>query len=239
MDNYGDEFYGNNETRLESSSEILKIIFDIFKPKSILDVGCGRGAWLKKSKELGAEKIYGVDGAWNNGKLIDDQIVFESVDLNKDFKFDNQFDLTLCLEVAEHLDEKISKNFITCLTKTSNVILFSAAFKHQGGVNHVNENLHSYWGQLFSNNDFLVFDIIRPSIWDNNKISYWYRQNCFLYVRKNSTEYESFFKNYSFLKNLKLMDTIHPEMFFRKVKSQGLKYHLKQIIRLLKKKLYE
>ena len=239
MDNYGDEFYGNNETRLESSNEILKIIFDIFKPKSILDVGCGRGAWLKKSKELGTEKIYGIDGAWNNGKLIDDQIVFESVDLNKDFKFNNQFDLTLCLEVAEHLDKKIAKNFISCLSKTSNVILFSAAFKYQGGVNHINENLHSYWGELFTNNDFLVFDIIRPNIWDNNKISYWYRQNCFLYVRKNSIEHKSFFKNYSFLENLKLMDSIHPEMFFRKVKSQGIKYHFRQIIKLLKKKLYE
>ena len=43
--------------------------YGLTRKSKILDVGCGRGAWLKTSKELGAEKIYGIDGKWNDGKL--------------------------------------------------------------------------------------------------------------------------------------------------------------------------
>ena len=82
---YNDKFYGDSNTRLVSASEILNFVFDIEKPNSILDVGCGRGAWLRVAKELGVETVYGIDGKWNDGKNIDKYIVYKSLDLNKNF----------------------------------------------------------------------------------------------------------------------------------------------------------
>ena len=236
MIKYDDRFYGDNSTRLESSREILKFIFEILNPKSILDVGCGRGAWLKSSRELGAKTLYGFDGEWNDGKEIDNEIIFKSIDLNKNFNVDKKFDLTLCLEVAEHLEKNSSEIIISSLTKSSNAILFSSAFKHQGGIGHLNENLHSFWAKLFFKYDFLPYDIIRPQFWNNKKISYWYRQNSFLYIKKNSTEFDKLSKNYKHLQNFELMDSIHPEMFFKIVGSQGIRYHLRQIFYKIKKK---
>src|ERR1700675_552820 len=32
------------------------------EPKSVLDVGCGHGAWLKACHELGATQLLGLDG---------------------------------------------------------------------------------------------------------------------------------------------------------------------------------
>mgnify|MGYP000853301133 CR=1 FL=1 len=237
MNIYDDKFYGDSNTRLESASEILNFVFDISKPNSILDVGCGRGAWLRVAKELGAETVYGIDGKWNDGKNIDKCIVYKSLDLNKNFILESKFDLSICLEVAEHLEANSANNLISSLVKTSDIIIFSAAFKYQGGVNHINENLHSYWANLFLKYNFVPFDIIRPAIWSNDKVSYWYRQNTFLYLKKNSSKFNDLCKSYNYLKNNKLMDSIHPEMFFRKVESQSIRYHAKEIIKKIKKKL--
>jgi SAM-dependent methyltransferase len=237
INKYNDKFYGDNSTRLESASEILNFVFNIVKPNSILDVGCGRGAWLKIANELGVENIYGIDGKWNDGKNIDKQIIYRSLDLNKNFTLENTFDLTICLEVAEHLEKNSSDNLISSLVKTSDIIVFSAAFKYQGGVNHINENLHSYWANLFLQYNFVPFDIIRPVIWSNDKVSYWYRQNTFLYLKKGSSKFEDLSKKYNYLKNSKLMDSIHPEMFFRKIEEQTVRYHAKEIIKKIKKKL--
>ena len=127
MNIYDDKFYGDSNTRLESASEILNFVFDISKPNSILDVGCGRGAWLRVAKELGAETVYGIDGKWNDGKNIDKCIVYKSLDLNKNFILESKFDLTICLEVAEHLEANSANNLISSLVKTSDIIIFSAA----------------------------------------------------------------------------------------------------------------
>ena len=69
MNLYNNKFYGDNISRLESSKEILSYLFKILRPNSVLDVGCGRGAWLKVSKDLGAKIIYGVDGEWKRKRL--------------------------------------------------------------------------------------------------------------------------------------------------------------------------
>jgi hypothetical protein len=237
MNIYNDKFYGDNKTRLDSAGEILNFIFTILKPNSILDVGCGRGSWLKIAKKLGAKTVYGIDGSWNDGKNLDDDIVYKSLDLNNSFILDRNFDLTMCLEVAEHLEKTSADNLIYSLIKTSDVVMFSAAYKHQGGVKHKNENFHSYWANLFLKYNFVPFDIIRPAIWSNEKVSYWYRGNTFLYIKKNSPKFQVLINKYDYLKNNKLMDSIHPEMFFRKIESQSIAYHLKQIVKKIQKKL--
>jgi hypothetical protein len=234
---YNDKFYEDSNTRIESAREILNLVFNITKPNSILDVGCGRGSWLTVAKELGAKTIYGIDGQWNDGKHIDKHIVYKSMDLNKNFVLESKFDLTICLEVAEHLEANSANNLISSLVNTSDIIIFSAAFKYQGGVNHINQNLHSYWANLFLKYNFLAFDIIRPEIWSNDKVSYWYRQNTFLYLKKDSSKFNDLSKAYNYVKNNKLMDSIHPEMFFRKIESQSITYHVKEIIKKIKKKM--
>lgn len=97
----------------------------------------------------------------------------------------------MCLEVAKHLEKTSADNLIYSLIKTSDVVMFSAAYKHQGGVNHKNENFHSYWANLFLKYNFVPFDIIRPAIGSNEKVSYWYRENTFFYIKKISQNFKS------------------------------------------------
>ena len=38
-------------------SIILPLVFNIIKPKSVLDIGCGIGTWLSIAKELGISNV--------------------------------------------------------------------------------------------------------------------------------------------------------------------------------------
>ena len=48
-----------------------------FKFASVADLGCGRGTWLRASLDLGASRVLGYDGVWNEGK-VDQNIDFIS-----------------------------------------------------------------------------------------------------------------------------------------------------------------
>ena len=88
------------------------------------------------------------------------------------------------------MDEKHAHNFVECLTQLADVVLFSAAFSHQGGTHHVNEQPPEYWANLFQKKDFLCFDFLRGKILYNTKICSWYRQNVLVFA--HSTQRQRF-----------------------------------------------
>jgi len=44
----------------KAAEQLLPVVFEIVKPSSILDVGCGFGTWLKVSKDLGIKDVLGI-----------------------------------------------------------------------------------------------------------------------------------------------------------------------------------
>ena len=244
MDHYNDLFYGKNSfenSRLTSAKEILAVYFNIFDAKKIIDVGCGRGAWLEATRIHNADHLVGIDGNWNDKKLSK-EIEFMPLDLNnfsKEFvvekKLKDSFDLCISTETLEHIENKNSKKFIEGLCSLSDNILFSAAFNNQGGINHINENLHSNWAKIFIENKFHPFDIFRPNVWDNEKISYWYRQNTFLYVKEDSLKYSQIENKHNKIDNISFMDCIHPKMF-EKNNNKSIKNLSFELFKRIKKK---
>jgi SAM-dependent methyltransferase len=210
---YFDEGFYEIDRSLGSARIYLKYLFRVFQPQSVLDVGCGRGAWLKACHELGAKELLGFDGEWNTQSLmIDDAIKFQGIDLGKPFTVRHKVDLTITVEVAEHLEPEVAPQFVRCLTECSDVILFSAAFVNQGGTNHVNERPHSYWASLFAVHDFHPFDLFRPTFWGNENVAYWYRQNVFLYVRRDSSVWRLLANSgHRNMADISFMNCIHPE----------------------------
>jgi hypothetical protein len=211
---YDDEFYREQvDGSLQSARRYLSYLWSTLQPKSVLDVGCGRGTWLKSCHELGASRLLGLDGHWNSqSSMIDDAIEFRSIDLNKPFALSEKVELTICLEVAEHLKPKTGPQLVQCLTKSSNVILFSAAYLSQGGVDHINEREHSYWAKMFAAHDFFPFDLFRPVFWGEKDIDWWYRQNVFLYIRKDSLEWQRVMTaGHESMVNIDFMNCLHPD----------------------------
>jgi len=61
-------------------------------------------------------------------------------------------------------------------------VLFSAAIPFQGGAGHVNERWPSYWAGLFARHAFVAIDVVRPHVWNDPTVAFWYAQNTILYV---------------------------------------------------------
>ena len=99
---YDANFYENQvAASIEAARIYLKFLWQFLQPASVLDVGCGRGTWLKASHELGSKTLLGFDGDWNNQSLmIDSHINFQSIDLNRSFAVTEKVDLAISLEEA-------------------------------------------------------------------------------------------------------------------------------------------
>jgi SAM-dependent methyltransferase len=196
---------------------VLAHLFRLFQPKSVLDIGCGRGTWLKACGELGVKTLVGLDGPWNKTEqMVDPKISFKAVDFDTPFLPNGRFDLAMSLEVAEHLKPESASIIINALTQTSDVILFGAAVKGQGGTGHINEQSQSYWGNLFLERNYAVIDILRPTLWNNSHIEFHYRQNAFLYVKRGHSLLD-LLRSQGILemRDLGFMDCLHPELYNR------------------------
>lgn len=224
--NNGDKFYDENfyKNQIAGSYRSAKIyvafLTSIFKFRSVVDVGCGRGTWLKAFKDNGAEYLVGFDGSWNNQiNMIDQSIKFIAIDLNKTIeKPEFEFELAMSLEVAEHLEEQSARTFVKSLTTLSNVVMFGAAFTKQGGTNHINEQPHTYWAKIFNDYNYVPYDIFRPVFWGNSDIELWYQQNTFLYVKRGA-ELNLILNEAGFqpMKNIAFMDCVHPDLYKHKI----------------------
>lgn len=168
---------------------IVPILIELFSPKSVVDVGCGIGTFLRVFKDNNVAETIGMDGSWVNKSLLSKNIPlcdFLEVNLEEKVNVDKKFDIAICLEVAEHLHKDFANNLVLTLTNLSNVVVFSAAIPNQGGQNHINEQWLTYWEKLFNDCDYLMYDVIRPRIWDNPNVFFWYKQNMVVFIRKGS-----------------------------------------------------
>lgn len=174
---------------LESSDRLASVIYDFVKPKSVIDVGCGTGNFLQSFQRLGVEDILGLDGNWvepaiRKQFLRDEH--FLATDLTSPQDIGRKFDIAICLEVAEHLQETAADPLVNFLTSLSDVVVFSAAIPRQPGHHHITCQWQSEWAIRFKALGFRTFDCFRPVIWNDNRIPYWYRQNIFMALSPGS-----------------------------------------------------
>jgi SAM-dependent methyltransferase len=184
MNLYDEEYYQHQKAGSYSSAQVVvPLVIDMVSPKSVIDIGCGVGNWLKVFKESGVENIRGLDGDYvDRSQLKISEQQFMPTDLSKTFPELGRWDLAMSLEVAEHLPSDSAKNFVDGLTKLAAVVLFSAAVPFQGGTGHINEQWPEYWIKLFAANGYIVVDPLRRQIWDNEKVEWWYAQNILFFV---------------------------------------------------------
>jgi SAM-dependent methyltransferase len=170
-------------TATRSARAVLPLINDLVRPRSVVDVGCGRGAWLGVWASLGLADIKGLDGDYvDRTKLAMAPTAFEAVDLTSLWPVPRRFDLAQSLEVAEHLAPEVGPQFVAQLCALSDVVMFSAAQPGQGGEMHYNERKPSYWAELFAGQGYAAFDCLRPVIRADKSIDPWYRFNTVVYA---------------------------------------------------------
>ena len=193
-----------------AADTIIPLVLQATGAKSVVDVGCGVGAWLAACQRLGITDVLGIDGEHVDADLL--QIPrqhFRTADLREPLTFDRCYDLALSVEVAEHLPPESGPALVKELTNAAPAVLFSAAIPGQTGPGHINERWQSYWVDLFASHGYLAVDEIRPAIWSLDEIPFWYRQNVILYLRRDRLR-----GSYS---PPAMVDVVHPELFRRYV----------------------
>jgi SAM-dependent methyltransferase len=185
---YTREFYEEIQAGSTSSADVIvPILLSIFPAASVVDVGCGNGAWLQAFDGNGVTNYLGVDGAHVPPDMLRiPSERFRAEDLSQLLEIGQRFDIACSLEVAEHLPKECSEQFVKLLARAAPVVLFSAAIPHQTGDGHLNEQWQSYWSNLFIAHDYVAIDCIRPAVYGDPRVDWWYRQNTLVYCDSNN-----------------------------------------------------
>jgi hypothetical protein len=228
------------QSSARSAQVITSLLNDILIPRSVLDIGCALGTWLRCWSERGVADVHGIDGAYvDHSRLKIPLSSFTSVDLNKSFDLGRKFDLVQSLEVGEHIKNSDSDRFVQDIARhAERFALFSAAPPGQCGENHINEQTYEFWRERFAQHEFAVVDCVRPLLQNVRGISYWYRYNTFLYVRRGILDcLDSSLRAWEVPNEIRLSD-ISPAIFrFRKAILRQLPQSIQNEIARLKTRI--
>jgi hypothetical protein len=83
----------------------------------------------------------------------------------------------------EHpLPETSASTLVASLARLGDQHLFSAAIPFQGGKRHISEQWPRYWIDLFADHGLKAVDLIRPLIWHDERVGWWYAQNIMVFA---------------------------------------------------------
>lgn len=122
----------------------LDLAWELFKPTSVLDVGCGTGISMVYFRKKGAE-VYGLEGSEMAISMSQVKQYIQQADLHQPQITGRKFDLVWCFEVAEHIHPDYVDALVETLTSNGDTLFLSAAHPGQGGLGHFNEQPPEYW----------------------------------------------------------------------------------------------
>lgn len=139
----------------------LAVFIEELKPDRVIDLGCGPGMYVYSLRNQGVDAVgYDIDNRIQNKKHLYCESLFEVQD---------KADFVMCLEVAEHIDNVLSKDVVQAVKRCSlpgGTVLWSAAAPGQGGVGHINCQTKKYWDKLFAAEGFVRDDIMERYLLD-------------------------------------------------------------------------
>jgi SAM-dependent methyltransferase len=185
---YSNEFFaGQVEGSSRSASVVVPMVLSLLpEVRSVVDVGCGVAPWAAEFAAKGVPEVWGVDGDYvDRSQLRIPSERFLPRDLTKPLQIERRFDLAVCLEVAEHLPESRAAGLVADLVAMAPCILFSAALPGPVGTHHINSQYLEYWVDRFRTHGYEGIDPIRPRVWGNRSVEWFYQQDVVMFVGPN------------------------------------------------------
>lgn len=138
------EWGRGNDDYVRSALMVADAMNETFRPSSVVDLGCGCGVYSDYFARRGARvlAIDGVQAAPPDGFDVPVRIADITLPITGERA---DYDLTICLEVAEHIPEAFVDRFLDNVVRFSPRVVMSAAPPFQGGHHHVNEQPKRYW----------------------------------------------------------------------------------------------
>ncbi|MBI4637605.1 MAG: glycosyltransferase [Candidatus Rokubacteria bacterium] len=131
-----------------------RVVADI-GPKRVLDVGCAKGFLVETLRDRGVE-AFGIDiSEYALGEVRTDIRPYCRVARAED-PLDDQYDLIVCVEVVEHMEEAAARLTIANACRAATDVLFSSTPDGFDEPTHVNVRPRSYWIQCFAEQGFFL-----------------------------------------------------------------------------------
>lgn len=152
--NYQKQYFEALEKdEFEQALALSSLLNEMYKPTSVIDLGAGTGMYLtnfKTSEKKGIDfSSIAVDFA---EKIGHPEVVVG--DLRSTNFSENKYDLTLCLEVIEHIGSEYEEVILKNICSTSDTLVVSIAGVGQAGEDHVNLKPMCYWTDEFKKRGF-------------------------------------------------------------------------------------
>ena len=181
--------WGDNAAQQKVLAEyFVPKIIKKFKPKYVLDVGCGSGQWLDEYRKYNI-LTKGIEGSSSAWPIMSDETkeVVLKLDLrDKIEEEDYNIDFVQSFEVAEHIEKEYADVFIYNLIKDDpDIVLLTAAPPEQHGFQHVNCQEREYWMKKMKDKNYLFNQDLLNEIksWDTPKdCPFWWHSNLMVFV---------------------------------------------------------
>jgi hypothetical protein len=142
--------FGFYRAALRNAPPVIESICTVLPNlKTACDFGCGLGLYVR---EFNAHSVmcqgYEYSESYRrHGKRYG--LTIQPWDLS-DVRFQGpptgqKVDVSICFEVAEHVEPALSNKLISILAQSARWIVFTAAPPGQGGTGHINEQPRDYW----------------------------------------------------------------------------------------------
>ncbi len=133
----------------------LDLMLELFRPKTVLDLGCGTGWSLSYLIDHGIDAM-GVEGS---PLAISKSRHAEKIvrhDLNKELNLGRRYDVLWSVEVVEHIHPDYVGTLLKSFSNHADRIVMSAATPGQGGEGHFNEQPPEYWIEKFEKAGYML-----------------------------------------------------------------------------------
>lgn len=154
---YDQEFFRqwgrDNRDYVLSARLIADVLFEEFRPRRLVDLGCGCGVYGHRFGERGVEVVC-LDGVRPPARWAFPVEVIVR-DLTEPLAHTwGRFDLALCLDVGEHIPVRLCDVFLGNITRFADTLLLACAPPGQGGHHHVNERPKRWWVARLASHGF-------------------------------------------------------------------------------------
>jgi glycosyltransferase involved in cell wall biosynthesis len=181
-----DYFAQLNAVMEQSAGVVAETVFSAFRPRRVIDVGCGSGAVLAALRDRGVA-VLGYDLAEASLAACRARgLDARRADFASARSLGEEADVVISTEVAEHLPPTAAESFVELLSRAGGVIVFTAAPPGQGGTDHRNEQPNEYWVEKFQARGFEYQAAVTRQWrqqWADAGVVSWYHQNLMIFRR--------------------------------------------------------
>ena len=139
---------------------LAEFVYNEFKPKSVLEFGCGIGWYCDYFSSNGASIVHGIEPELMDENYFKNegckQFCFDVTQDDEPEDMLDQYDMIFSLEVLEHIPRKYhEKVFDFLASKKPKIVVFSAARVGQGGHGHIACRPEEEWIQEWKSRGYV------------------------------------------------------------------------------------